>query len=64
MRNYRGGRRGRALKTSPHKFFWGWKLGEAWMDGEKGRDRKRKEEREGWERSNLGGAPHCRADQS
>lgn len=27
-------------------------------------DRKRKEEREGWERSNPGGEPHCRADQS
>lgn len=42
------------MKTSPHKFFWGWKMGEAWMDGWKERDRKRKEEREGWERSNLG----------
>lgn len=39
-------------------------MGEAWMDGEKGRNRKRKEEREGWECSNLGGEPHCRADQS
>lgn len=54
------------MKTSLLKFFWedgGWGR-RGWMDKKGKIEKEKRRGREGQERSNPGGEPHCRADQS